>query len=117
MVFGNRRIPKHLILENKYDSHKRSGIGAGWILLAIAVIVTSMMFGLKAEAHIAAPPLNPVLYLKEANKKTIITKQIQPIQGQLIDSTTIKRTFCDYTTDDKPVLRCIAFHGKSDIRF
>ena len=52
MVFGNRRIPKHLILKNKYSVNKRSKRGTGWILLAIAIIVTSMMVGLKAEAHI-----------------------------------------------------------------
>lgn len=51
MVFGNRRIPKHLILENKYNANKRSKFGAGWIILAIAIIVTSMIVSLKTEAQ------------------------------------------------------------------
>lgn len=51
MVFGNRRIPKHLILENKYNANKRSKLGAGWIMLAIAIIVMSMVVSLKSEAQ------------------------------------------------------------------
>lgn len=51
MVFGNRRIPKHLILEKKHNVKKRSKFGSGWIILAIAIIVTSMIISIKTEAQ------------------------------------------------------------------
>jgi len=67
MVFGNRRIPKHLILENKHSTNKRSKLGAGWILLAIAIIVTSMIISLKAEAHINEQNLHDLQKISQKN--------------------------------------------------
>lgn len=57
MVFGKRRIPKHLIIhdsQNNYRSYK-SSTGYGWIFVATLLVLTSLFISIKSRASIESP--------------------------------------------------------------
>ena len=49
MVFGKRRIPKHLIIQDNYQNYK-SSTGYGWIIAAIVLMTISIFISIKSHA-------------------------------------------------------------------
>lgn len=48
MSFGQRKIPKHLLIEDHY--HRPKSLGAGWFILALSVLVGSMVISMRVGA-------------------------------------------------------------------
>lgn len=51
MMYGERRIPKHLILKPHYEPRRRPRIGWAWISLALTILLLSMMVASFAKAQ------------------------------------------------------------------